>query len=59
MHKVSPHSQYFIISYYSRFIFIKSYQNNDITVHFEASRCIHGTECREGLPQVFDVNKRP
>ncbi|RAI80485.1 hypothetical protein BFS35_008580 [Macrococcoides goetzii] len=37
----------------------KSYRNKDITVHFEASRCIHATECVRGLPQVFDVDKRP
>ncbi|MDJ1153504.1 MULTISPECIES: (4Fe-4S)-binding protein [Macrococcoides] len=38
---------------------MKSYSNDEITVHFEAERCIHATECVRGLPQVFDVNKRP
>ncbi|WP_242597048.1 (4Fe-4S)-binding protein [Macrococcoides canis] len=40
-------------------ITIKSYNNDEITVHFDSERCIHATECIRGLPQVFDINKRP
>ena len=38
---------------------IKSYDGNGITVTFEAARCYHAKECVRGLPEVFDIDKRP
>lgn len=38
---------------------IHSYENNDITVHYDARRCIHAKECVKGLKSVFDPKKRP
>lgn len=35
------------------------YRGADIAVRFDANRCIHARECVEGLPAVFDVNRRP
>lgn len=37
----------------------KAYSGENIEVHFHAKRCIHAAECVGGLPQVFDVKKRP
>ncbi|MFJ8114196.1 (4Fe-4S)-binding protein [Streptomyces sp. NPDC096132] len=37
----------------------KAYQTPDISVTFEARRCLHATECVRGLPEVFDSNRRP
>ena len=37
----------------------KEYSNGDITVVWEPKKCIHSTICFNGLPQVFDPNKRP
>jgi CDGSH-type Zn-finger protein/uncharacterized Fe-S cluster protein YjdI len=30
-----------------------------ITVHYDVKRCIHAAECVRGLPQVFDVKRKP
>jgi uncharacterized Fe-S cluster protein YjdI len=38
---------------------IKRYSNGEITVVWEAAKCIHSANCVRGLPQVFDVRKRP
>ncbi|MCB9489582.1 MAG: CDGSH iron-sulfur domain-containing protein [Deltaproteobacteria bacterium] len=38
---------------------IKSYDGSGITVTFEAARCYHAKECVRGLPEVFDIDKRP
>ena len=38
---------------------IKKYSNDDITVVWEPTKCIHSAICFNGLPQVFDPNKRP
>ena len=38
---------------------IKKYSNDDITVVWEPAKCIHSAICFDGLPQVFDPNKRP
>ncbi|MFE3219668.1 (4Fe-4S)-binding protein [Streptomyces antimycoticus] len=37
----------------------KVYQARSITVTFEARRCLHAAECVQGLPEVFDIAKRP
>ena len=37
----------------------RSYQAGDLTVHWDASRCIHTGICLRALPSVFDVNNRP
>jgi CDGSH-type Zn-finger protein/uncharacterized Fe-S cluster protein YjdI len=35
------------------------YEGDGITVRFEPRRCIHAKECVQGLPPVFDPNRRP
>ena len=37
----------------------KDYRNDAIVVHWDAARCIHTGICTRGLPQVFDVARRP
>ncbi|MGB3682876.1 MAG: CDGSH iron-sulfur domain-containing protein [Rubrobacteraceae bacterium] len=37
----------------------KEYRSEDINVAFDAGRCLHAKECVHGLPEVFDVEKRP
>lgn len=37
----------------------KSYHGDGIDVTFDAKRCLHAAECVRGLPEVFDVKKRP
>ncbi|MFF7158543.1 (4Fe-4S)-binding protein [Streptomyces sp. NPDC008139] len=37
----------------------KAYRAESITVTFEARRCLHAAECVHGLPEVFDLEKRP
>ncbi|WP_330285716.1 (4Fe-4S)-binding protein [Streptomyces sp. NBC_00576] len=37
----------------------KAYQAPEITVTFEARRCLHAAECLGGLPEVFDTSTRP
>ena len=38
---------------------IRSYENEDIVVHYDVGRCIHAEECIHGLPNVFDAKNRP
>lgn len=38
---------------------IHEYSNENITVSYDVERCIHVRECVEGLPDVFDPDKRP
>lgn len=38
---------------------IHTYESENITVHFDAKRCIHAAQCVGGLPAVFDPNARP
>ena len=35
---------------------IQVYEGKNITVHFEARRCIHSGKCVHGLPAVFRAN---
>ena len=37
----------------------KTYQGRSIAVSFEAKRCRHAAECVRGLPEVFDIERRP
>ncbi|GCB44391.1 (4Fe-4S)-binding protein [Streptomyces sp. NL15-2K] len=37
----------------------KAYEAPDITVTFEARRCLHATECVNSLPEVFDASRCP
>ncbi|MFB7511777.1 (4Fe-4S)-binding protein [Streptomyces sp. NPDC056144] len=38
---------------------IKEYEGEGITVTFEPRRCLHAAECVHGLPEVFDLARRP
>ena len=37
----------------------RSYRGSEITVSFDARRCIHAARCVHGLPGVFDPQRRP
>ncbi|MFE3068334.1 (4Fe-4S)-binding protein [Streptomyces sp. NPDC059247] len=38
---------------------IKEYEGEGVTVTFEPRRCLHAAECVHGLPEVFDLSRRP
>jgi CDGSH-type Zn-finger protein/uncharacterized Fe-S cluster protein YjdI len=38
---------------------VNLYQSDEITVSYDLKRCIHAGECVRGLPEVFDVEKKP
>jgi uncharacterized Fe-S cluster protein YjdI len=38
---------------------IKEYSNGDVTVTWEAEKCIHSAICVRGLPGVFQPKERP
>ena len=38
---------------------IHEYAGERITVTYDVKRCIHARDCVEGLPEVFDPDKRP
>ncbi|RNC85130.1 MAG: hypothetical protein ED556_11230 [Winogradskyella sp.] len=38
---------------------IKEYTNGDVTVVWEAEKCIHSAMCVKGLPHVFKPKERP
>jgi len=38
---------------------IKTYENKTIRVFWEPEGCIHSANCINGLPQVFNLKKRP
>ena len=37
----------------------RTYETDDIDVHWDSTRCIHTARCIQSLPQVFDVSRRP
>ncbi len=37
----------------------RSYQTDELTVHWDAQRCIHTGICLRALPEVFDSARRP
>lgn len=37
----------------------KEYSNGEVTITWEAHKCIHAANCVKGLPGVFDINKKP
>ncbi len=37
----------------------RTYTKGDLSVEWRTSLCIHCEACFQGLPQVFDPNKRP
>ncbi len=37
----------------------KEYSNGEVTITWEPHKCIHAANCVNGLPGVFDVNKKP
>lgn len=37
----------------------KTCEGQSIAVTFEAGRCQHAAECVRGLPEVFDIERRP
>lgn len=38
---------------------LKNYHGKDITVHFNLAVCSHNAACVKGLPEVFNVRKKP
>lgn len=38
---------------------IKEYSNGEVTIVWEAEKCIHSAICAKGLPQVFKPKERP
>ena len=38
---------------------ILKYEGEEITVNYDLKRCIHAEKCVDGLPSVFDPDKRP
>lgn len=37
----------------------KTYETDNLIIHWKPELCEHARECVRGLPQVFDVNKKP
>ncbi len=38
---------------------VKEYSNREVTVVWEAEKCIHSAICAKGLPEVFQPRERP
>lgn len=38
---------------------IFTYENENVEVTWDKHRCIHAKECVHGLPEVFDISKKP
>jgi uncharacterized Fe-S cluster protein YjdI/CDGSH-type Zn-finger protein len=38
---------------------VRHYANEMIDITYDARRCIHAAECVDGLPAVFDTDRRP
>jgi uncharacterized Fe-S cluster protein YjdI len=52
-HKPSPDREELAISH------ARAYTAPGVRVFYDRGRCLHFAECVRGLPQVFDVEKRP
>jgi uncharacterized Fe-S cluster protein YjdI len=37
----------------------RDYEAEGIAVHWDSSLCVHSANCLNGLPEVFDVRRRP
>ena len=37
----------------------KEYSNGEVTIVWEAKKCIHSTNCWRGLPDVFKPKEKP
>ena len=37
----------------------REYRTDEIAVYWKPEYCIHTARCLQGLPQVFDVRRRP
>jgi uncharacterized Fe-S cluster protein YjdI len=37
----------------------KHYSNDDLTIVWKPSKCIHAAECVKALPQVYNPNEKP
>ena len=37
----------------------RDYTNGEIVVHWRPEKCIHCEACIQGMPEVFDLSKRP
>lgn len=38
---------------------VLKYDDNEISVHYDVTRCTHAEKCVDGLPDVFDPNRKP
>lgn len=38
---------------------VKEYTNGAITIVWKPKLCIHSANCVNGLPEVFDIKKKP
>ncbi|MFH1937847.1 MAG: (4Fe-4S)-binding protein [Bacteroidota bacterium] len=38
---------------------VRTYTNGEVTVYWQAEKCIHSANCIIGLPTVFNAQKRP
>ncbi len=38
---------------------VREYAGKDVVVRYDVKRCIHAAECVNGLPKVFDPDRRP
>jgi len=38
---------------------VREYRTDEIVVYWEPQLCIHSARCLQGLPQVFDTERRP
>ncbi|MGD8191851.1 (4Fe-4S)-binding protein [Brevibacillus ginsengisoli] len=37
----------------------KVYKGEDIEIYFDSEKCIHSGVCVKGMPEVFDLSRRP
>jgi uncharacterized Fe-S cluster protein YjdI len=38
---------------------IKQYKNDDLTIHWDQSKCIHAGVCVRSLPNVYNPKEKP